>query len=66
MDYTLSTLLISPIYGIFSLRSGEYSYALFTYVLIGRLLSAAGNRFTAGLRKETVGASNQLQLKLRE
>ena len=35
-------------------------------MLIGRLLSPAGNRLTASLRKETVGASNQFQLKSRE
>ena len=35
-------------------------------MLIGRLLSAAGNRLTASLKKETVGTSNQFQLKSRE
>ena len=60
------SLLSSPSYGNFSLRSGENSYALFISALIGRLLSAAGNRLTASLRKETVGAGNQFQLKSRE
>ena len=59
-------VMSSPIYGIFSPRSGEYPYALFTSVLIGRLLSAAGNRLTASLRLQSASAGTQCQLKSRE
>ena len=51
--------LSSPSYGIFSLRSGEDSYVLFTYALIGRMCSAAGNRLTASLRLQIAGAQCQ-------
>ena len=47
-------VLSSPIYGIFSLRSGEDSYALFIFVLIGRPLSAAGNRLIASFRLKPI------------
>ena len=59
-------LLSSPSYGIFSLRSGEDSYALFTSALIGQLSSAGGNRLTASLRLQSAGAGNQFQLMSRE
>ena len=59
-------VLSSPIYGIFSLRSGEDSYTLFKTALIGRLHRAAGNRLTASLRMGSAGAGNQFQLKSRE
>ena len=58
--------LSSPIQAFFSLRSGEDSYELFTYMLIGRLHSAAGNRLTASLRKGSVVAGTKSQLKSRE
>ena len=68
MSVPLSTalhtpILSSPIYGIFSLRSGEDSSALFTSALISQLRSAAGNSLTASLRKESAGSGNQFQLK---
>ena len=59
-------VLSSPSYSIFSLRSGKYSYALFICVLIGRVLSAAGNRLTASLRLRSAGTDNKFQLKSRE
>ena len=39
---------------------GEYSYALFTIVLIGRRRAQAGNRLTAGLDRTTSGTGNKL------
>ena len=35
-------------------------------MLVGRLLSAAGNRLTASLRLRSAGAGNQFQLKSKE
>ena len=53
-------VLGSPIYGVFSPPAGEYSYALFTIVLIGRRRARAGKRLTASLDRTTSGTGNKL------
>ena len=56
----------SPIYGISPHQLGKIPTHCLPHTLIGRLLSAAGNRLTAGLKLRNANAGNKLQLKPRE